>query len=273
MNGIILAALIVGGTGLILGLFLGLADKKFKVETDEKVEMIRAELPGNNCGGCGYAGCDAVAKAIAAGEAEVSACPVGGADTAARIAAIMGKEAKEEERMVAFVKCAGTCEKTHSNYDYYGVRDCEMMSFVPSGGPKSCNYGCLGYGSCVKACQFDAIHVIDGIAVVDKEKCKACGKCVSRCPKHLIELVPYRAEQHVQCASRDKGKTLMQACKVGCIGCKKCEKECPQQAVTVTDNVAHIDYAKCTNCGTCASVCPRKIIVTIHTSASSRCFL
>lgn len=260
MNGVLIAALIVGGTGLILGLFLGLADKKFKVEVDEKVERIRAELPGNNCGGCGYAGCDAVAQAIADGEAEVSACPVGGSAAAAKIAAIMGKEAGESARLTAFVKCAGTCDKTHVNYEYYGVRDCEMMGFVPAGGPKSCDYGCLGYGSCVQACQFDAIHVIDGVAVVDREKCKACGACVKRCPKHLIELIPYEASYQVQCASREKGKDVMQACQTGCIGCKKCEKECPQGAVTVTDNVARIDYSKCKNCGICASVCPRMII-------------
>ncbi len=261
MNGILLAAVIVGGTGLILGLFLGLADKKFKVEVDEKVEQVRAELPGNNCGGCGFAGCDALAKAIAAGEAEVGACPVGGSPVANKIAAIMGQTAEAGVKKVAFVKCAGTCEKTRENYDYFGVKDCEMMSFVPSGGPKSCNYGCLGYGSCVKACQFDAIHIVDGIAVVDKEKCKACGKCVSRCPKHLIELVPYDQKCLVQCSSKDKGKTVMKACEVGCIGCKKCEKECPEGAIIVTDNVAHVDIDKCKNCGKCAEVCPRNIII------------
>ena len=263
MSGVILAALIVGGTGLILGLFLGLADKKFKVEVDEKEALIRAELPGNNCGGCGYAGCDAVAKAIAEGEAEVDACPVGGAEAAAKIASIMGKEAKPGIRMTAFVRCAGTCDRTQNNYEYYGVRDCAVMGFVPSGGPKSCAYGCLGYGNCVKACKFDAIHVIDGIAVVDKEKCKACGACVAQCPKRLIELVPYEMEHLVQCISKDKGKAVMQACQAGCIGCRKCEKECPTGAVTVTDNAAHIDYGKCANCGVCAQVCPRKTITGI----------
>lgn len=263
MSEILLAAAIVGGTGLILGLFLGLADKKFKVETDEKVAQIRAELPGNNCGGCGYAGCDAAAAAIAAGEAKVSACPVGGAPVAARIAAILGKEAGEEIRKVAFVKCSGTCGKTHTNFDYYGVKDCSMMAFVPGGGPKSCDYGCLGYGSCVAACQFDAIHVIDGVAVVDREACKGCGACISKCPQRLIELVPYELTHLVACSSRDKGKAVMQACETGCIGCKKCEKECPAGAITVTDQVAHVDVEKCENCGRCAAVCPRKVITGI----------
>ena len=137
------------------------------------------------------------------------------------------------------------------------------MEFVPSGGPKSCIYGCLGYGNCVKACKFDAIHVMDGIAVVDEEKCKACGACVAQCPKHLIELVPYEMDHLVQCVSKDKGKAVMQACRAGCIGCRKCEKECPTGAVSVTDNIANIDYGGCANCGVCAQVCPRKIITGV----------
>lgn len=258
--GILLAAVIVGGTGLLLGLFLGAADKKFKVEIDKREEQVRAQLPGNNCGGCGYAGCDALAKAIAAGEAEVSACPVGGAPVASRIAEIMGVKAGESVRKVAFVKCAGTCEKAKESYHYYGVEDCEMLEFVPAGGPKTCSYGCLGHGTCVKVCPFDAIHVVDGVAVVDKEKCRACGKCVASCPKHLIELVPYENRHLVRCASKDKGKQVMQACSAGCIGCKKCQKECPAGAVTVEGNLAYVDTEKCTNCGTCASICPRGII-------------
>lgn len=260
LTGILLAAAIVGGTGLLLGLFLGFAGKKFNVEVDERELMIRDELPGNNCGGCGYAGCDALAKAIALGDAEVGACPVGGAPVAAKIGEIMGKAAGDSKRMTAFVKCAGTCEKVSNDYDYCGAQDCEMLAFVPGGGPKSCNHGCLGFGTCVKVCPFDAIAIVDGIAVVDKESCKACGKCIAHCPKHLIELVPYEAKHLVKCSSRDKGKITMQSCKAGCIGCKKCEKECPAGAITVTDNVAHIDYEKCTGCGICAEKCPVKII-------------
>lgn len=263
ITGILIAAAIVGGTGLLLGLFLGAADKKFKVEVDEKEMAVREELPGNNCGGCGFAGCDALAKAIASGEAKPDACPVGGAPVAEKIAAIMGEEVGETKHMVAFVKCSGDCNNVKVNYDYYGADDCEMLAFVPSGGPKSCNYGCLGFGTCVKVCPFDAIHVVDGIAVVDREKCKACGKCVAHCPKHLIELVPYEMEHLVKCASQDKGKQTMQNCQAGCIGCKKCERACPTDAVTVTNNVAHVDTEKCANCGVCALECPRKIITNI----------
>lgn len=261
ITGILIAAAIVGGTGLLLGLFLGAADKKFKVEVDEKELQIRDELPGNNCGGCGYAGCDALAKAIASGEAQVSACPVGGSEVAAKLGAIMGQEAGESKHMVAFVKCAGTCDKVNTDYEYTGAEDCAMLEFVPSGGPKSCNHGCLGFGTCVKVCQFDAINVRDGVAVIDKDSCKACGKCITHCPKKLIELVPYEAKYLVQCSSRDKGKVTMQSCKAGCIGCNKCQKECPQNAITITDNVAHIDYEKCTSCGICAQKCPKKIVI------------
>lgn len=260
MTGIILAAVVVGGTGLFIGLFLGFAGKKFAVEVDEREEAITNTLPGNNCGGCGYAGCSGLAAAIVKGEAEVGGCPVGGAPVAAKIAEIMGQEAGASVHKVAFVKCAGTCEKAKQDYEYYGVNDCVMVNMMQSNGPKSCKYGCLGEGTCVKACPFDAIHIVDGIAVVDKEECKACGKCIAVCPKHLIELVPYDQEHLVQCSSKDKGKDVMKACTVGCIGCKMCEKICPVEAVTVEDNVAHIDTEKCVNCGACAEKCPKKII-------------
>lgn len=260
MTGIIIAAAVVSIVGLILGLFLGFMGKKFAVEVDQKEIDVRAELPGNNCGGCGYAGCDALAKAIAAGEAEVGACPVGGEPVAKKIADIMGAEVGNTRRMTAFVKCAGECDKANETYRYTGVEECTVMPFVPNGGSKSCTYGCMGYGSCVKACPFDAIHVINGVAVVDKKKCKACGKCVAVCPRNLIELIPYDAKEVVKCSSKDKGKDVMAACQVGCIGCMMCTKQCEFDAIKVENNIAHIDYDKCTGCGKCAEKCPKKII-------------
>lgn len=260
-TGILTAALVVGLVGIFMGLFLGVAGIKFKVEVDEKEEAVLAALPGNNCGGCGFAGCSGLAAAIAKGEAPVNACPVGGEAVGEKIAAIMGVEAESSERKVAFVHCQGDCEKTHKDYDYSGIEDCRMMNFAPGGGPKSCNSGCLGYGTCAKVCPFDAIHVVNGVAVVDKEKCKACGKCIAVCPKHLISLIPYSAKQVVACSSVDKGPVTMKACDVGCIGCGLCVRNCPEQAVKVENFHAVIDHEKCIGCGACQEKCPKKSIV------------
>ena len=261
VTGILTATAVVGVVGIFVGLFLGAAGIKFRVDVDEKEEAVLAALPGNNCGGCGYAGCSGLAAAIAKGEAPVNACPVGGAPVGEKIAAIMGVEAGASERKVAFVACMGDCGKSRQDYEYFGAQDCQMMGFVPGGGPKSCNSGCLGFGSCVKACPFDAIHVVNGVALVDKEKCKACGKCVEVCPKHLISLIPYDARYAVACSSKDKGPVTMKACDVGCIGCGLCARNCPSQAVEVKDFHAAIDQEKCTGCGTCVEKCPKKCII------------
>ncbi|MBE5872553.1 MAG: RnfABCDGE type electron transport complex subunit B [Lachnospiraceae bacterium] len=261
--GIITATAIIGVLGLFVGLFLGAAGIRFKVEVDEREEAVLAALPGNNCGGCGYAGCSGLAAAIVKGEAEVNACPVGGEPVGKKIAGIMGVEAGESVRMTAFVKCNGDCDKTTMDYEYTGVEDCAMLSFVPNGGPKTCNHGCLGFGNCVKACPFDAIHVENGVAKVDKEKCKACGKCVAACPKNLIELIPYEAQYAVACSSKDKGPVTMKGCQVGCIGCTLCAKNCPAEAITIENFHAHIDQSKCEKCGVCAEKCPKKTIVIL----------
>ncbi len=261
LQGVLIATILVGAVGLFVGIFLGIAGIKFAVETDPREEEVLNALPGNNCGGCGYAGCSGLAAAIAKGEAPVNACPVGGEPVSKVISGIMGVEAGESVRMTAFVKCQGDCDKAKSDYAYTGVGDCAVMSFVPGGGPKSCNYGCTGFGNCVKACPFDAIHVVNGIAKVDKDRCKACGKCVAACPKSLIELVPYSALIKVSCGSKDKGPVAMKACDVACIGCGLCARNCPAEAISVTDNLAHIDYDKCTSCATCIEKCPKKAII------------
>ncbi|MCR5233224.1 MAG: RnfABCDGE type electron transport complex subunit B [Lachnospiraceae bacterium] len=260
VTGIIIAVAVVGGVGLLIGVFLSIAGNYFRVETNPLEDKVIEALPGNNCGGCGYAGCNALAAAIVKGEAPVSQCPVGGEPVAARIAEIMGVEADTADKMIAHVKCKGTCDLTFNNYNYEGVRDCRMVSFVPSGGPKSCDYGCMGFGTCVDVCEFDAIHVVNGVAVVDSDKCKACGKCIEACPKHLIEMIPYKAKYVVDCMNKDMGPLVMKACKVGCIGCSLCAKECPKEAITVADSLAHIDQEKCIGCGKCANKCPKQAI-------------
>lgn len=258
LSGVLTAGAVVGGTGLLIGILLGIAAKKFAVEVDERVDAVRECLPGSNCGGCGYAGCDACAEAIVKGIAPVTACSAGARH--ADIAAIMGTEAEERVKEVAYVKCSGTCDKTVVKYRYQGIPDCRKLALIPGHGEKECTFGCMGYGSCVSVCKFEAIKVINGVAVVNKSKCMGCGMCVKVCPNKLIELRPYDSLYAVGCASTLKGKDVKAKCTVGCIGCGICAKQCESGAVTVENNIARIDYSKCIGCGKCAEKCPQKVI-------------
>ena len=260
MTMILATILVLAAVGLLVGLMLVSAGNAFAVETDPKAVAVRECLPGNNCGGCGFAGCDALAEAIAKGEAPVNGCPVGGAAVAEKISSVMGVDAEAAEKRTAFVKCAGTCDAARQNANYIGVMTCEAASQMPGKGVKACQNGCLGYGECVKACKFDAIHIVDGIAKVDRSKCVGCGRCVAACPQKLIELVPDRCVWAVRCSSPQKGALVKQQCSAGCIGCMLCTKFCEAGAITVQNNLAKIDYEKCTACGKCAEKCPAKVI-------------
>jgi len=257
---IIYAAASVGGLGLVFGLGLGVAAKKFAVKVDPLVPQVRELLPGANCGGCGYAGCDAFAKALAAGETTPEKCGVNSDEGLESLSKLLGLEVEKGERQVAFVKCNGTCDKAKEKYEYYGITDCNMIAALQGKGAKGCQYGCEGLGSCVNVCMFDAIHVVDGVAVVDEEKCTACGMCITACPKNIIELVPESAGVRVQCNSNDKGKVAKDNCSVSCIGCKMCERVCEFDAVKVDNFLAKIDYNKCTECNACVEKCPTKAI-------------
>ena len=245
--------------GFLVGLGLVFAGKKFAVETDPREAEVREALPGNNCGACGFAGCDAMAQAIVKGEAPVNGCPVGGKASAEAIAAVMGVSAGEAERKVAFVRCSGSCDVTKMQGNYTGIRDCR--SALLSGlNLTDCSYGCIGLGSCAKVCPQDAIVIRRGVAEVDTEKCVGCGLCMKACPKGMIELIPASSHVAVKCSSKDKGALVRQRCKAGCIGCGICVKQCGHSAISVSDNLAHVDYALCAQCGACVSKCPSKVI-------------
>lgn len=256
---ILITTLVIGIVGVIVGVGLVYTGEKFHVDVDERESAVRECLPGNNCGACGYAGCDALAAAIAKGEAPVNACPVGGAPVAKQVGAIMGKEAGATDRKVAFVKCKGTCDVTHNQGNYVGIRDCR--SAVNSGlNVTECGYGCLGFGSCVAVCPEDAIHVVNGVALVNENKCVGCGLCAKACPKGLIDLVPASRRVRVQCSNRDRGPAVKKACAAGCIGCMLCTKQCEFDAIHVANNLATVDYGNCTQCGKCVEKCPVKVI-------------
>lgn len=260
MKEILIPAIILAGLGLIFGIMLGIFAKIFMVKKDERIEKIEELLPGANCGGCGYAGCSGYAKAIVEDGVSVSLCSAGGSKTAWKIAKIMGVTVEEKEPMVARVFCKGATDKANVKLQYKGVEDCFAAKRM-AGGPKECQYGCIGLGSCVSVCKFDAIHIKDGVAVVDENKCTSCGACVKKCVQGIIRIVPKSKSHAVLCSNHDKGAVAKNLCKVSCLGCKICEKNCPSEAVKVDNNLAVIDYEKCTNCGICSEKCPKKIIV------------
>jgi len=256
--------LIFIGLGALMGLLLAVATKVFSVKTDERVEAITECLPGANCGGCGYTGCSGYAEAVAKGEAPVNSCTVGGAEAAKKIAAVMGVDAGEVVKMRAQVMCSGTSEYSNKKYIYSGVSDCVAASRL-GGGDRICPNGCVGLGTCVAACPFSAIAVVNGVAVVDYTKCQGCGVCVKACPKGIIKLIPFDSRHWVGCMSAQDAKTTRKSCDVGCISCKLCERNCPEQAITVENGVANIDYSKCSGCDHCVDKCPRHIIWSAET--------
>ncbi|MBE6727253.1 MAG: RnfABCDGE type electron transport complex subunit B [Ruminococcaceae bacterium] len=259
MTEILIPVLIVGVIGLVAGVGLSLAAKFMAVPVDETQEKLSEALPGANCGSCGYSGCDGYAAALAAGEATPDKCSPGGAETAAKLAEILGVEAGKIKPLVAYIACKGNAENSVLKYEYSGFKSCTAASLIHSG-PLSCAYGCIGFGDCMRVCQFGAITLIDGRPVINEELCASCGKCVSACPKGLISLIPKDAAVRVGCGNKAKGAAVAKACKVSCLSCMQCEKNCPVGAVKVENNIAVIDYEKCTSCGKCKEVCKRGVI-------------
>jgi Na+-translocating ferredoxin:NAD+ oxidoreductase RNF subunit RnfB len=240
----------------LAALVISLASKRFRVEQDPRVNKVLEALPGANCGGCGHAGCGAFAESVVHGIEGV--CPVADAAAKRLISQVMGKEDQsdtETETVIARVFCQGTYENAVFNVDYKGVADCRAAKQFGTS-DKACKYACYGFGTCQKACPFDAIEMKNGIAVINRDKCTSCGKCVAACPQSLITIVPKRKTTTITCHSNDKGAVAKSNCKVACIGCMKCVKECPVQAISVSDFLAKIDYTKCVNCKKCIKVCP-----------------
>lgn len=255
-NEILLAILIVSGIGLVIGIVLAIASIVMAVPTNEKVDAVRNELPGANCGACGYSGCRAYAKAIVAGEAEVNLCPVGGKDVAVKLGEIMGVEAGDVEQKIAVVRCLGSKDNTERRFKYQGAQNCRSATNLV-GNLSSCVYGCMGLGDCMKVCPYGAIEVCNGVARVISENCRGCGICTAACPKGLITLVPIKEQALVRCRNLHKGAMTRKDCNVGCIGCMKCVKVCEEGAIEVKNFHAKVDPKKCTACGKCVAACPR----------------
>lgn len=251
--------LTLGGIGLFAAIALGVAAKKFAVEVDPRELAILEILPGANCGACGMPGCGGYAKAIVDGSMPPNLCTPGGAETVEKIAHIMGVEAVVSEPQIAVVLCQGDNRKASQKYRYLGLEDCNAAQKIADG-PKTCGGGCLGLGSCVRACPFDAIEITpDGLAVIDRDKCTGCQKCISTCPRSVIRMTPKSVTTHVLCNSTDKGAAVRKYCQVGCIGCQICKKTVPA-AYTVENFLARVEYEAAEGAEAAIEKCPTKCI-------------
>lgn len=254
--------------GLVSAVILYFVARKFRVIEDPRIEEVAQMLPGANCGGCGFAGCRNFAEALVKSESFDSLyCPVGGNKVMSDIASFLGRAAVAQDPKVAVVRCNGTPEHRPRTNKYDGVKKCIIAHNLYMG-ESGCPFGCLGYGECVDACAFDAIHMnpVTGLPEVDDEKCTACNACVKACPRNIIELRkrnPKDRKIYVSCINTEKGAVARRNCTVACIGCGACVRACPFEAITMENNLAYIDPVKCRLCGKCASVCPTNSIIEI----------
>jgi len=257
---ILIPILTLGALGLIFGAGLAIASKKFEVKVDPRLERIHGLLPGANCGACGGAGCFGFAESVLSGKLSADACKVADEKTKEEIAGVLGLKLEKKLKRIACLHCNGG-SKVKDRFLYQGIGDCVAAS-LQLGGQKECTEGCLGFSTCVEVCPFNAISMSEsGLPVIDEAKCKACNKCVRVCPKKLFSLVPIKNKVYVACSSHKLGKDTKAVCPVGCIACRLCEKACKFEAIHVVDNLAAIDYNKCTACGECIKVCPSKCIL------------
>jgi Na+-translocating ferredoxin:NAD+ oxidoreductase RNF subunit RnfB len=258
---ILTAVVLLGLTGLLLGLVLAFSDRWLAVAIDPRVSEVRAALPGTNCGACGFPGCDGAASAVVEGNAPVSVCVAGGQNAADAVAAIMGVAAVAVGKKVAKVFCQGGGGRARLKYRYVGIEDCRAALQV-AGGPKACTYACVGLGDCTRVCPSTAIVMAtEGLPAVDPVTCTGCGLCVAECPKQVIRLVADEKRYHILCSSHDKGPAVKRVCSVGCIACTLCVKNCPSQAIAIDDFLAVTDYGKCAHAGVCRQKCPTGTIV------------
>ena len=253
------AILSLGSIGLTAAVALGFAAKKFAVEVDPRELAILEVLPSANCGACGYPGCAGYAKALVAGKVNPNQCPPGGAEVAEKVANILGVEVIFTEPEVAVVMCQGDNQKARNKFRYLGLIDCIAAQKL-AGGPKVCPSGCLGLGTCVRACLFGAIEITaEGLAVINREKCTGCGQCVPVCPRQVIHMAPLSSAVHVLCNSHDKGAYVRKYCQVGCIGCQICIKTVPE-AYQVESFLAKVVYEHSEEAVAAVAKCPTHCI-------------
>ncbi len=249
----------LGAVALTLGVIIHYVSKKFHVEEDPMVTIINDILPGVNCGACGYPSCGQFAEVLVETKDSSMSCPVGGSDLAAKLGETLGITMAEPKPQTAVLLCQGDNNTARETAEYLGIQDCwaATQAFV---GPKQCKYSCVGLGSCIAYCDFDAMRLENGLVVIDKDRCTACAACIAACPTGVLVMQDKKAERYfIACNSHDKGAATKKACDAGCIACQKCVKVCEDNAIVIENFLARIVQEKCTACGKCIDVCPTKV--------------
>jgi electron transport complex protein RnfB len=251
--------------GFVSAGLLAVASKVLYVEEDPRIEVVTDALPGANCGGCGFAGCEAYAIAVLNDpDMPPDKCCAAGPEVSIRVAELTGKAAGDADPQVMFRRCLKMEGNVAKKYDYAGVMTCASAKLL-DGGPNACSYSCMGFGDCVRACPFGAMWLEDGMVRISPSKCTGCGNCAKACPNGILELVSRRARVMIFCSTQDKGKAVRDACELGCISCGVCIKQCPAQCISEEGNRIVIDHKACLDygpsCGEiCVEKCPRKIL-------------
>jgi electron transport complex protein RnfB len=242
MTATLIATIIMTGLGLFFGITLAVAHRVFHVEEDPRLDVIEGMLPGSNCGACSEAGCRAFAEKLLTGEHAPSKCTVSSEQAVTDIAAFLGVDAGQQEKLVARLACGGGLAQAKQIAEYEGYDSCRAAHLVGGGG-KGCAWGCLGLADCDVACDFDAIRMNDnGLPVVDVDKCTACGDCVEACPRDLFSLVPLAQKLFVQCSAPLEGDEARSICSVACDACGRCAQDAPQQLIVMVNNLPQLDY-------------------------------
>ena len=242
-NEVFIAIAILTGLGLLFSTIIAVAYKKLRVYEDPRIDKVESMLPGNNCGACSMPGCRAFAEKVIAKEINVGKCTVSSPSGLEAIADYLGVEASTEEKRVARLLCAGGKKEAHNRSSYKGALSTCRGEAVVAGGPKDCNWGCLGLGDCESVCDFDAIHMSEnGLPVVDPIKCTACGDCVEICPKDLFVLMPVSQKLIVQCRSLLEGDLATDRCSVACTGCSRCVSDAAPGVIEMKNGLAVINY-------------------------------
>ncbi len=262
---IVNSVLALTGVGMSLAVLLAIASRLLSVEEDPRIEAVLEALPGANCGGCGYAGCEGYAIAVVQ-NSDISAglCTVGGEETAKAVGRLTGKAVVAGEPTVSFRRCARDEGNVLPRYDYIGTKTCASAAQL-EGGPYMCSWSCLGFGDCLRACPFDAMYIQNNLVEIDASKCVSCGQCIKVCPRAILQIIPVRARVMIYCSTREKLKAVSDICEVGCINCLKCLKACPADAIKYEKGRIEIDHTTCMNYGpscneACVPDCPRGIM-------------